>query len=103
MSSDLAAGRGAAGAGAVVMDITSSTCRAGLATAGGADRPVSTFTCAVGRRKEDPETVYIGDEALKRRRGNERSHATYTLNSVCLGQGSSASRFCFRQRRSRCL
>ena len=64
-----AAGRAAEGAAAaVVMDITSSTCRAGFA---GGDGPATTFPCVVGRRRGDPDTVFIGEEALKRRTGIE--------------------------------
>ena len=67
-----AAGRAAVGAvgaaAAVVMDITSSTCRAGFAGGGG---PETTFPCVVGRRRGDPDTVFIGEEALKRRTGIE--------------------------------
>ena len=52
---------------AVVMDITSSTCRAGFA---GGDAPVSTFPCVVGRQRGS-EAVFVGEEALRRRRGIE--------------------------------
>ena len=51
---------------AVVVDYTSSECRAGLA---GGDGPTSVFPCLVARSPGDPETVFVGKEALSKRQG----------------------------------